>query len=420
MIGRRGVRAVRLAGLLLVLTSLRAAPSVAQAGGDELVGYDAMATGMAFTLSPSVPALLPMDVPAEATVSLATATLSSGGQGFGRASTFFPGTPIAGIRPLIEIAAGVRLPIPDYPLVVESREFEDAKHNEQPGVTMSTDVDPERAVAIADAGGIAIPGVFAVRSSRTVSTSLLEGGGVTGTSTSTVEGIDLGGMVQIDSIVSTATVVTDAVTATCDGGVVVNGVTVDGQPATIDEDGLHLEDEPALPTGPLAEVLRPDPGSSGVTVEVLGGSDGCAGATGTRSSAGLLVSIPLPAVGAVPPGGHLDVIIASVSASAGASTLPAFEPPPFEALPLPGGGGLEVPALSDGAVGLAPAGTPSAPPGPSAAAPPRSAPLTTEAVAYSFAGVPAPLLAGLLLLALPASRRITRYMERVLRLVEPT
>ena len=416
MIGRRGARAVRLAGLLLVLTSLRAAPSVAQEG-DELVGYDAVATGMAFTMSPSIPALLPMDVPAEATVSLATATLSSGGQGFGRASTFFPGTPIAGIRPLIEIASGVRLPIPDYPLVVESREFEAAKHNEQPGVTMSSDVDPERAVAIADAGGIALPGLFAVRSSRTVSTSLLDGGSVTGTSTSTVEGIDLGGAVQIDSIVSTATVVTDAVTATCDGGVVVNGVTVNGRPATIDEDGLHLEDEPVVPAGPLGELLQPDPGSSGVMVRVLGGSDGCTGATGSRSSAGLLVSIPLPAVGAVPPGGSLDVIIASASASAGASTLPAFEPPPFDAVSPPGGG-LELPDLSN--AGLGPAGTPSAPSVPGAATPPRSDPLTTEPVAYSFAGVPAPLFAGLLLLALPAGRRITRYMERVLRLVEPT
>jgi hypothetical protein len=402
-----------------VLTSLRASPSVAQEG-DELVGYDAVATGMGFTLSPSVPALLPMDVPAEATASLATATLSSGGQGFGRASTFFPGTPIAGIRPLIEVASGVRLPIPDYPLVVESREFEGAKHNEQPGVTMSSDVDPERAVAIADAGGLAIPGVFAVRASRTVSTALLEGGVVTGTSTSAVEGIDLGGMVQIDSIVSTASVVTDAVTATCDGGVVVNGVTVDGRAATIDEDGLHLGDEPPVPAGPLAELLGPDPGSSGVTVRVLGGDGTCNGATGSRSSAGLLVSIPLPAVGAVPPGGRLDLIIASVSASAGASTLPAFEPPPLEALPPPGGGGLELPDLFDGAGGLGPAGTPSAPPAHGAATTPRPAALTTEAAVYSFAGVPAALLAGLVLLALPAGRRITRYMERVLRLLEPT
>src|SRR5690606_7779614 len=119
-----------------VLASLPAAPSQAQDVADELVGYDAVATGTALTAFPTVPALLPVDAPVEATFSLATATLSSGGQGFGRASTFFPGTPIVGIRPLVEVASGQRLPIPDYPIVVESREFEPAKHNEQPGVTM--------------------------------------------------------------------------------------------------------------------------------------------------------------------------------------------------------------------------------------------------------------------------------------------
>jgi MYXO-CTERM domain-containing protein len=38
-------------------------------------------------------------------------------------------------------------------------------------------------------------------------------------------------------------------------------------------------------------------------------------------------------------------------------------------------------------------------------------------VAYSFAGVPAPLLVGLFLLALPAGRRVRRYMERMLSLI---
>ena len=75
-------------------------------------------SGTAFSAFPSVPALLPVDVPVEATVSLATATLSSGGQGFGRASTFFPGTLVAGLRPLLETGAGVEVPVPDYPIVV--------------------------------------------------------------------------------------------------------------------------------------------------------------------------------------------------------------------------------------------------------------------------------------------------------------
>ncbi|MGH9274638.1 MAG: hypothetical protein ACRDZU_08320 [Acidimicrobiales bacterium] len=418
MTARRVARSMRLAGLLLLLSSLPAAPSVAQDAGDDLVGYDAVANGMGFTVSPRIPALLPVEVPIEATISLATATLSSGGQGFGRASTFFPGTLTAGIRPLIEIATGTRLPLPDYPIVVESREFEPAKHNDQPGITMSTDVDPDRALAIADAGGIGVPQVFGVHSSRTVSSALVRNGTVSATSTSTVEGVDLG-TVKIDSIVSTSTVTTDATTAVCTGDVVVDGVTVNGQAATLDDEGLHVDGEPALPLGSLGDVLQPDLGATRLGVRLLGGTDSCAGASGSQSTGGVLVSIPLPEAGAIPPGGRLDVILASTSASAGASTLAPFEPPLVDLPPLLGDVVPRLPGPIFGGsldpVALPPTATP-----PSRPAAPSGPGFTTEPVAYSFAGVPAPLIVGLFLLALPAGRRIRRYMERILALLEPT
>jgi hypothetical protein len=414
----RGRTLVRLAGLALVLSSLPAAASVAEENA-ELVGYDAAANGMAFTVRPSIPALLPVEAPFEATVSLATATLSSGGQGFGRASTFFPGTPIVGIRPLIEIASGTRLPLPDYPIVVESREFEDAKHNEQPGFTMSSDVDPERAVAIADAGGMAIPGALSVHSSRTVSTSLLEGSEVSATSTSTLDGIDIGGVVTIESIVSTASVVTDAVSATCGGDVVLNGVSVNGQAATVDADGLHLQGESVLPAGPLADATQPDLGATGITVRLLGGVDTCEGPTGSRSTSGVLVSVPLPAAGSIPPGGHLDVILASTSASAGGSTLPSFEPAPFEPAPQLGNVVSRLPGPPTGGAALQPVVLPPSPTPPARSTSPASAITSAEPVSYSFAGVPAPMLVGLSLLALPAGRRIRRYMGHVLAVLDP-
>jgi hypothetical protein len=345
--------------------------------------------------------------------------LSSGGQGFGRASTFFPGTLTAGVRPLIEIATGTRLPIPDYPIVVESREFEPAKHNDQPGITMSSDVDPDRAIAIADTGGIGIPQVLGVHSSRTVSSALVRNGTVSATSTSTVEGVDLG-TVKIDSIVSTSSVTTDATTAVCTGNVVAHGVTVNGQAATLDGSGLHLDAEPLLPLGPLGDVLDPVLSSTGLTVRMLGGTDSCTGATGSRSSAGVLVSIPLPELAAIPPGGRLDVILASTSASAGASTLAAFEPPAIDIPPILGDVVPRLPGPTFGGGTLDPVALPPTAAPPSGPAAPAPSFTEVEPVAYSFAGVPAPLIAGLFLLALPASRRIRRYMERILTLLEPT
>lgn len=406
--------------LLVMLATLPAAPSLAQDGtAAELVGYDAVGSGTAFTTFPKVPALLPFDAPVEATVALATATLSSGGQGFGRASTFFPGTPIAGIRPLIEIAGAPPTPIPDYPLVVESREFEASKHNEQPGITMSSDVDPDRAVVVADAGGFALPGVMRTGSSRTISTSLLEAGTVSGSSTTTVHGVDIG-LVKIDSIASTATVTSDATTSTCGGGTTVTGLTVGGRPATLDADGLHIDEQPVAPgldVNPVGDALA----ASGVSMRLLEGAATCDGPSGSRSTPGVLVSIPLPAAGSLPPGGAYIMILASASASAGASTLPAFEAPPFETPPVMGDVVPRLPGPAAGGSGLAPAVVPVAP---AVADPTSSPPLVgvpaADVTGYTFGGVPVVLVLGLIYLAIPGARRVRRYMLRVMMLVDPT
>jgi len=412
---------LRRLGPMLVLATLPAAPSQAQTAAEELVGYDVVATGMAVTAFPSVPALLPVEAPAEATISLATATLSSGGQGFGRASTFFPGTPIAGIRPLVEIASGQRLPVPDYPIVVESREFEPAKHNEQPGITMSSDVDADRAVAVADAGGMSIPGVVTVRSARTVSTSVLEGTSVTATSTSTLEQVVVGEALTIDQIVSTSKATSDATSASCEGAVTLTGVTVGGQPATIDETGIHLDPAGSptpVPLGDAGTGAGEAAAATGLTARLLGGTDACEGALGSRSTSGLLVSVPLPAAASVPPGGHVDLVLASTSATAGASTLPPFELPVFEApppvasevvtrLPGPASGGIALPPASP----VRPT-----PPAPSTATQPV---LAAQPVAYSFGGIPGTLLLGLGCAVPPIARRVRRYVDRIATLLDP-
>ena len=80
---------------------------------------------------------------------------------------------------------------------------------------MSTDVDPDRAIAVADAGAIGVPAVVGVRSIRTESKVVLEGDRITSTSTSTVSGVEIVGVLSIGSIVSTASVTSDGTTSTC-------------------------------------------------------------------------------------------------------------------------------------------------------------------------------------------------------------
>lgn len=414
-------RSLHRLGLVVMLATLPAAPSVAQEGdAAEFVGYDAVGSGTAMTTFPKVPALLPFDAPFEATVALATATLSSGGQGFGRASTFFPGTPIAGIRPLIEIAGAPSTPIPDYPVVVESREFENSKQNEQPGITMSSDVDPDRAVVIADAGGFAVPGVMRTASSRTVSTSLLEPGLVSGSSTSTVYGIDIGGLVKIDSVSSTSTVTSDATTSTCVGKTTVTGATVGGQPATLDGDGLRVDEQPVAPgvnVNPAGDALA----ASGIKVRVLAGAASCAGPNGSQSTPGVLVSIPLPEAGSLPPGGEYILILASASATSGASTIPVFVPTPFNPPTVIGDVVPLSPVPADGVGGLSPVVVPESPtvadPGTTNA--PLGGVPAADVASYTFGGVPVVLVLGLFYVAIPGARRLRRYMLHVMTLVNP-
>ena len=404
-------RAATVVGSVLVLGSIPAATS-AQDAGAEFVGYSASASGTAVTAFPSVPALLPVDVPFEATISLATATLSSGGQGFGRASTFFPGTLLAGLRPLFETAAGARLPLPDYPVVVEAREFEEAKRAEVPGVTMTADVDPNRAVAVADAGALGVQAVVGIRSMRTESRTVVEGTTITATSTTTLEGIEIADVLRIGSLVSEATVRSDGTASECSGRLEISGATVAGTPVVIDEEGLHVEGEGALPALGLGAVVERALRGAGLEARALGGDDACDGPFGSRTTAGLLVGLPLGAIGSIPAGGGLRLVLGSTAASAGGSSLPPDEPLPVDPAPVLGDVVTRLPGPSTGGAALPPVAVP--PRTPTGGGPVE---VPVEAVAYDFEGVPVGLLVGLALLAVVASSRLRRYMDRIIGLV---
>src|SRR5207302_7960760 len=64
---------------------------------------------------------------------------------------------------------------------------------------------------------------------------------VTAQADSTASDINLGnGLVTIDSVVSSATATSDGTSGQGKGSTTVNGMMVGGQPATVDQDGLHI------------------------------------------------------------------------------------------------------------------------------------------------------------------------------------
>lgn len=410
-------RALRAAGALLVLSSLPATPP-AVAEDPAFGGYEVVSNGAGFTVAPRVPAVLPMETPVEATLALALATLSSGGLGYGLASSAYPGTPITGIRPLLEIGAGMALPIPDYPFLVESREHEPARSSRQPGVNMTSDVAPERAHVTSDLGGFTIPGLVDIGSVRTTSVSTIGAGVASAQTTTEVNGIDVaGGALHIDTIETVASAATDGDTATCDGGVVVSGASVGDTPVTIDESGVVAGGERTVPLTEPDEAVRAALESSGVEIRMLGGGESCDGASADRTTSGVLISLPLPSVGAVPPGGRLDIVLGATSARA--QVTEAFSPDPISPSPAnipdpPTFGDVvaAVPGPAGDDVGLAPvtaAGGDAPPPGPGS----RPVLASSADDPYRFGGVPAGLAAGLMLLAIPGARRIRRYVDRI-------
>src|SRR5205809_231794 len=55
--------------------------------------------------------------------------------------------------------------------------------------------------------------------------------------------IDIGGVIKIDSVTSTATASTDSTDSTSSGTTVVQGMTIGGQAAYVDDNGVHIGDQ---------------------------------------------------------------------------------------------------------------------------------------------------------------------------------
>jgi hypothetical protein len=406
----RPARLLHAASALLVFSALSASPPANAAGGG-FSGYAGASTGSGFTAGPSLPALLPAETPFEGTLSLAVTNLGTGRRGFGRASTVWPGTLAVGLRPLIEVASGHRLPIPDYPLVVEQKEYEPAKHNEQPGISMATDVRPDHAISSAEDGPFLVPGFVNVGSIHTVSETVLDATSITSTVTTTVNGVEVG-VLHIDSIATTSTATSDGTTATCGGGVIVSGARVGDTAVQIDDTGVHAEGQTLVPAADTNAAVGQSLSSSGIQARTLGAGNTCNGASASRTTGGLLVSVPLPSTPPIPPGGRLNMVFGSTAATASASTATATAigghagAPPTASVVVP-----HVPGPASGGLLSTNTALPSATatmPATAAVPAPRA-----DAIDYSFDGVPAPLIIGLLLAAIPASRRIRRYVEHL-------
>ena len=197
----------------------------------------------------------------------------------------------------------------------------------------------------------------------------------------------------------------DGSTSTCSGRVTVEDVLVAGSHATLDDEGLRVDDQPTAPASASARSRRdarrgrradPPPRRRAA----------CNGSLGSRTSSGLLVSIPTPAVGSISEVGSR--LLGSTSATAGGSALPTD-------LPAGERRGPRLRRRDRRARALRRRRRPPARDHP--VEPRASAGFPAERVAYAFDGLPLSLLCGLVLLALAGAGRLRRYIERIVGLV---
>jgi len=239
-------------------------------------GYKLESSGEGITFTYNSPGLIPGTPSPLFAASLpeSATNMDSGPSGYALASLVYPG-PLVADLPTVLALGGVpnANQIPGYPVRAQafypagpttaSQDLASGQEN------VATDASSAQSQVVY--GAAQLPPALSVGSITSTSSSLLEQGDVVSRTRVELSNVDiLLGAVHMDSIVTDLVGTSDSKDAATDGATVVSGLTVFGQPATIDANGVHLSD-PAPPTsssGPLPSLPL-----GGVTGPVQGGLD---------------------------------------------------------------------------------------------------------------------------------------------------
>jgi hypothetical protein len=190
----------------------------------------------------------------------ATSLLTNGGVGYGLSSIVWPGAYGGNAGSLVLVAAPSQVgpvarpdavtdavktasPALQYPIRAETHAgtAPDASYAQIPGVTLTSHADGNDVHAIADVQSAQQPGSVTYGNMHADSSSTLNGNSVKALANSTLQNVNIGaGTVKIQSLISTATATTDGSTSSANGATLVKGLTVGGQPAYLDQSGLHI------------------------------------------------------------------------------------------------------------------------------------------------------------------------------------
>ena len=202
-----------------------------------------------------------------------TSALTSGGNGYGLASVAWPGAteanadkvalllfpstvdvappgspPIASapIPDAVRQLAFTALPLASYPIRAEARTGESKPDDslDAQAATLKAHADPALAQATATMKAAEGQAGFSFGNAETIANSILSETSGASSADSKITKIDVGGVIKIDSVTSHAEASTDGVAAGApSGSTVVQGMTIAGQKAYVDEQGVHIGEQ---------------------------------------------------------------------------------------------------------------------------------------------------------------------------------
>jgi hypothetical protein len=266
------------------------------AGAVELFSFDlrSYATGYNFYSQSAKDAAL--DNPGSG-VPMVQSQLQSGPVGYGLATVAWPG-PLASNGGTLLLVVQPDTPpavagAANYPIRAESRTGQDppeSHDNHVAGTDLTTTALNDSVTADAVINKAAgIPGTFGPTTAHSGTKTSADGG--LAEANSFVQDINIGaGVIKIESVRSIATAHTDGSAATGDAKTIVNGMTVGGQPAYIDQDGFHFGTQGQPANAVINQIAQQALSSSGFKITVSQPTKEIDGAAATVTAGTVVIS----------------------------------------------------------------------------------------------------------------------------------
>jgi hypothetical protein len=353
-----GVAAAAAAGIGLPAASAQTAGSLA--------GYNLGATSAAVQFELNSPGLLPVGDPTvgnifSVDIPLSRTTASSGPQIDALGSPLYPGDPAAHLGTAIATFGGPEEPndpavaeanYPPTPTNGSSASFsvpgtQNGAFSAGPATSQSqaspTGASVDSVVGDIAAGPPVGTAANLVHIQGAHSTNSIQIGDslVSSTATATATGIDIAGQVQIASVDGSAGGTSDGNTGTPSASLSIGKVTVAGQPAYIDQSGIHLAGQGGGgPAVDFANSVLQNLAAAGVTVHTISPTETTDGAVGSGDSGAVVVSLStqtptVPGLAPLAPGApptpgapsvpvEVNILLGNATATANGSPFPNF------------------------------------------------------------------------------------------------